>query len=320
MKQLIPEWTKPKRLYLVYPEAVSNAYENYDSLKTFFTDALLPAIPENIPLTVLVRKEEFGRKLKELRPDMDFQVHPELNYIYLRDYAGFMVSDDGFSCYVSPFFCPPDYLLTFNDAMPCNTIGAHLTGKKPAVLELFFDGGNLVHNGRGTAIIDRYLLKRNYRLGKVKKSEIERLLEAELGITNPVFIDSAEYDCVHHADGSFVFLNSQTVLADRCPEHDSYYEVWEKIIRKLEKSFKVLFFENFDPKIANKDSLEGSYLNFLRLGSDFLLPQFKSDKDNKVFHRNAALLEPYGKVIPVPRCEEPAAFGGLLHCLSFVEF
>lgn len=61
------------------------------------------------------------------------------------------------------------------------------------------------------------------------------------------------------------------------------------------------------------ESAKGLYVNSLSLGNLIFMPSYEDSDDEKY---NKDLLSKYGKVYPI-RCDELAAFGGLLHCISF---
>jgi|CryBogDrversion2_1035201.scaffolds.fasta_scaffold41872_1 hypothetical protein len=86
------DFSKVKRLVLVYPKSIREDGYDYSVLDKFY-DELILLVPEGIHLIVFVKSEEIGRRIKELRKNLDYVVHKERITIWLRDIAGFNWGD-----------------------------------------------------------------------------------------------------------------------------------------------------------------------------------------------------------------------------------
>ncbi|MEK6793172.1 MAG: agmatine deiminase family protein [Spirochaetota bacterium] len=328
--KLIPDWKKPSRVFLAYPKAIRHSYtfrgkrrvDDYDKLVPFYDQLIIRHIPFWIPATILFRaKDDFALLAAQYGNDdhnITAAIQPSLCYPWLRDYAGFAVRENGRKKIMKPMFAPS--YLPAGFALTCEKIGRDIVpGTRCETIPLVWDGGNLVHNGEGVAIIDEYMFKRNSRdikttEGRVLKktrAEIIEMLQKKLGITHPIFIPSKRGDWLHHADGYFAFLDARTVAVEMPPPVQV-----KKALAKLD--IKIVTLASCLPKHSKQypDSIEGSYINFLRLGDIILMPRFGAERE--CFMKNIRILGKYAEVEPVDDAEELARFGGLLHCISHV--
>ncbi|MCC3158653.1 agmatine deiminase family protein [Hymenobacter sp. 15J16-1T3B] len=296
-----------KQLFLVYPTDVREGTWDYSSLAAFY-DRLLSAVPESIEVVVLVKSSRLALELsrRRLRQRVQYVVHSELESIWLRDYAGFNMG----SHLAKPSFYPKR--IGDNMKLLHSLMG---TDMKP--LDLVWDGGNLVTNGRCAFISDR-LLKHN---PKKTKADIEQIISSELQV-KPVWVQLPEYDTLAHTDGYMTFISENVVLVSTYSEawsrkHPEDQQCVDALARHATtEGLQVIRILEHPDSSADKKGMQsavGTYLNMLLLNDTCLIPAYGLPGEQEL----AQLLRQYFPTVVSIDCSELARYGGILHCISF---
>ena len=306
------DFEKTTSLFLAYPEGVIDCGIDCSSASKVF-DELIKAIPRNTNLVVFVKSAEISKKVGRLHRNTTTLVNNELSSIWLRDSAGFNMGTH----IVKPIFKPKYYRKYFEEAALIDQnmkIIHSILGIDMVKIPLVWDCGNLVTNGEIGFITDQVLAdnKKSH-----DEAQVKEIIRSNLKI-EPVLIPTHPDDIFGHTDAYLSFLNRSTLAISKYQENANkkdlkYLEEVKTIVHKyvsnvIEIRENPTFEEN-----NNIESAKGLYVNFLSLGNLIFMPSYENSDDEKY---NKDLLSKYGKVYPI-QCDELAAFGGLLHCVSF---
>ena len=218
--------------------------------------------------------------------------------IWLRDFMPVKTADGR---YVS-FRYEPSYL---NGYEHLRTTFADIAADLPIEVQysdINLDGGSVVLSpSRKTAIISDRVYAEN--TGNVY-FELTRLLGAQV-----IVIPSRASDMTGHADGMVRFVDEKTVIGNRTPYKDGLEQHIKRLLGMC--GIRVIGFPYFD---SPNNSAVGTYLNFLETENVIFLPVFGCDADEEAVAAAKGIFAK--KIVPV-RCEEIAAAGGCLNCISW---
>lgn len=337
---LIPDWEEPKAIALVWPEHLGAGRGK--KLKGFYKDFIL-LLSKNVPINVL-----FSTANKKFDPpaflnnikNVNILPFDEIGDIWLRDYGPFPVKYANSIGAVSAKYHPKYHSTDAakRDGAIDNEVGANLSKKlynreskflKVGSQDIILDGGNLIHNGEGTAIITNRIISDNEHFFI---DEIKEALKQQVGITDLHLIPTEPGDDTGHADGLVRFINSKTLIVTK------YLYKWERdkgYIKKSEfneskalvnslasyfksKGFKVGRMPCGVPLDSKKfESAVGNYTNFLRVGDLFFLPMY-GNKEQDENAKNALIKIGVNEndIIQEVDCTELAKEGGVLNCIT----
>jgi len=335
-RSTLPDWHSCKAIVLVYPYKI-NGREHLQS----FYDKLLSYIPAEIDIVLLVRDQSianvFNKKcIKAGIPNnIEFEIYPDLFDIWVRDYAPLTVTEMGMLSPVK-FEYKPSYVekkfekYVLNDHKAGEMLGNKFVSKGMSSVYCHWDGGNLTHNGKGTAIISNRFISDNesYNIN----NEIRPLLNVILGFSNIILIPVEPLDETGHVDGMVRFIDEKVLVVGAYPRHSENHVFMNRLAENLQtdlgKDYTILRLMNAEPEDYESEgigSAVGNHLNFLRINDLILFPyysdmiskqpllDFKSEleKNNLNIH-----------VIPVdiPEINELARSGGVLNCISWQIF
>ena len=339
MKQtLIPDWVIPASIGLVWPEDLQSS-ETQTLVNTFFIDlleVLLEELPGEVGLTIIHRPGEkqrlinyFGTKRVKLIGDERIQD------IWIRDFAPFWKRTEQGNVPVKGLYLPSYedvayQVLSEHD----DDAGRRLGGRKTEVLridddEIVLDGGNLVHNGNGLAIVTNRFISDNEWYFVDKLTEV---VKRYLGLDEIILIPSEWGDDTGHADGVVRFLSEHEVIVSEYPyEWRSNGESIDKIDYLFGKSqldeiafnlksrgLTVHRMPNGIP-VGSEDFeiATGNYTNFLRVGEKFFMPSYEDSLMNKnAFEALARAGISEKNIIQKLDCTQLASLGGVLNCIS----
>jgi agmatine/peptidylarginine deiminase len=303
---------KTTTLFLAYPEGVIDCGIDYSPASKVF-DELIKALPWKTNLVIFVKSAEISKKVSKLHRNTTTLVNNELSTIWLRDSVGFNMGTQ----IIKPVFKPRYYRKHFEEAalIDQNMKILHtILGIDMVKIPLIWDCGNIVSNGVIGFICDQLLEdnKKNFT-----EEQIKEIIKSNLKI-EPVFIPTHPDDVFGHADAYLSFVNKSTIAISKYPntaeKKDLKYLEELKIIIQQHVSNIIEIRENPTYEENNGiESAKGLQVNFLSLGSLIFLPHYENSDNEK---HNRDLLSKYGKVYPI-QASELAAFGGLLHCISF---
>ncbi len=208
------------------------------------------------------------------------------------------------------------------ESKPLDKAGWDLADKlniKCSELPLILDGGNITHNGYGTAIITEQIVKDNKNLSRVK---IKNLLKEKLGLHQVIFIKKEWGDVTGHVDGMMRFISRYKLVVSSYSESYKYgCKFYDNIVMFfksiLGKKFKIIRLINEIPEDKKSEGIPsawGNRVNFLQVDKLIYLPIYGvplHDKQaKKTFEKEGF------KVIPV-RCDELSRLGGVLNCITW---
>lgn len=296
-----------RQVYLVYPEDVQEGRWNYSHLTDFYKQ-LIRAIPEEIEVVLLVKSRELVSALRvmELREQIRYVVHSELESIWLRDYAGFNMGTH----LVKPVFSPKrigDNMKLLHSLMDVDLMP----------LDLVWDGGNLVTNGQYGFIstkIQEYNKKKS-------PEQIMQLVEDALQIKLQ-WVELPEVDTLAHTDGYMTFISPTQALVSTYPADwagsDDQKCVDALAQQLLDLGLKVERVHDTPNAVSNKkpvDSAVGIYVNLLQLNGTWLVPTYGRPGEDETLEQ-LKRLNSNGDVVSI-ECTKLAEMGGVLHCISF---
>lgn len=331
--QLIPDWTMPKGIALVYPEKLPESRKEKIKKKDLiaFYDSFIQKIIDSSEISELTIVHRIGlkEKLSKLFSSAKIKLFQmkDVQDIWIRDYAPIATTTNHNAVkasYYPQYFSKTDKIYAQQD----DTTGQVLakTYLKIKITDLVFnsnrvvlDGGNFIHNGNGIGITTNRIIADNEWLSI---DEIHKAFKEQLGISKLIIVPVEPGDETGHIDGMVRFINETTVVVGQYPEN--YKEgrnFMDGIARQLSNDFTVIRVTNEIPK-DQKDgefpSAYGNYINFLRVGDKIFLPQYGIiDKDKSA----KAEYEKYFKVITVAKdIEKLSELGGVLNCITWTYY
>jgi len=322
--KIIPEWTTPKGVALVYPEKLP---DNRDKLIKFY-DSFIQTILDSSDLsevTILHRpglKEMLTKKFQSDRINLI-----EISYvqdIWIRDWAPLATTTDKvIKAYYSPqYFAQHNKQYAHQDDKAgieiTKILKINVTNLTCLNQRLILDGGNFIHNGNGIGITTNRIIADNESLSI---DEIRKTFSKQLGISKLIIVPVEPGDETGHVDGMLRFIDEKTVVVATYP--DDYQEGKEflnNLANQLQKDFQVIRITNETPKDQKPDefpSAYGNYINYLRIGNKIFLPQYGIDKDTNARQE----YEKYFTVIPVDQnINKLAKLGGVLNCITWTYY
>lgn len=247
------------------------------------------------------------------------------NSIWIRDWAPIVTRVHN-KTYVAKAIYRPSYM-PVNESKPLDKAGWELADKlgiNCSELPLILDGGNITHNGYGTAIITKQIFNDNKKLSEAK---IRNLLKEKLGLHHVIFIDKEWGDITGHVDGMVRFISRYLLVLAEFPEkygsknkksgNNFYFEIKNYLKSKLGNKFRIIRIMNEIPENIKCDGIAsawGNRVNFLQIGKLIYLPVYGIPLHDQLARKT---LEKEGfKVIPV-RCDKLSRLGGVLNCITW---
>ena len=242
-----------------------------------------------------------GVALKEVRDCQD---------IWIRDAAPVQASTDDFV----QFRYWPDYLRGSHEHLvtgPSTFCGLPFL-KKVKRSRLIIDGGNIVGTTRTAILTEKVFAENPQRNRSEVEIELRRLLQVE----RLIFIPKEPYDAIGHSDGMVRFIDEETVVLN------DYSGIYPGLSDRLTSSLKrhglqvaLLPYQPEQQKTDGIDSAAGNYVNFLRVGSVFIVPSYGTPADAEGILRLQRLC-PQAVVTSIPSLHL-AREGGVLQCVTW---
>jgi agmatine deiminase len=178
--------------------------------------------------------------------------------------------------------------------------------------QVVLDGGNVVRS-RNAVVLTNTILQDNDTPQEELIQELKQVLQVEYVHLLP----KQPYDFTGHADGMVRFLDDHTLLV---AEHSSESASWKAKYQKALAStgLKLIDFPAVASDVKNSEgdyTALGCYINFVRIGSTILFPQFDLPEDAAAIREAKRILKGY-KLIPVPAAAL-AMGGGVLNCVTW---
>jgi agmatine deiminase len=176
---------------------------------------------------------------------------------------------------------------------------------------IVLDGGNVVREGNITIVTEK-IFRENPGYGR---RQLLRELESLLQVDRIVLVPQDSSDVFGHADGMVRFIDSGTVLANRCSakEDRDFAAGFSKALRGA--GLQIVYVP-YNP-YANRTTLDakGIYINYLRTRDAVVVPVFRLKEDKEA----ARIIEesfPGAKLLEI-EVTEIAKLGGVLNCISW---
>ncbi len=318
------DWHKPSTLLLVWPEPYRP--ELADTYRS-----ILKYVPSSVNVSLIVKTKDKEKKAESLllkhdiKSKVNFIEVPSVRDIWIRDWGAIPAVDSSGQKILLKTIYRPKYLYK-KEADPDDRAGrvlAEKLGFPVKEVPLIWDGGNLTHNGAGTAIVTERLLtdnKKNYN-----ENEIRSIVNELIGINNLIVVPEEPGDETGHIDGVARFIAENTIAVAEYP--DTYPEgikYLETVIDKIKAGFspsarivRVPCDAPEDDMLEGIPSAVGNHINYLRLGDKILVPGYGSASDNEALSA-IKQFKPEADVIIVPDLNLLAKRGGILNCISSV--
>lgn len=243
-----------------------------------------------------------------------FELLPQTNDIWCRDYLPVQVNEDKFV----QFVYDPEYMqgkwkrFITEPKFVTKTIGI-----KPIPSMLKIDGGNVVRSSK-KVILTKKILKENEG---IEKNELKAILLKELDVEKVILIPHEPYDYTGHADGMIRFIDENTVLLNDFSQVSEAFE--RKIKQRLESNnlkYEILTYKPYHKKnLWGDDTAIGNYINFLEIQDLIIMPKYNLPEYvelNAQAHQEIIKYYPNHK-IEVIDCTDIATDGGVLNCISW---
>ncbi len=324
----LPDW-HTRSVFFVWPGGLAGRTKCVPAILK-----LISAVPAHIPVTLIAKNarlvEEALRACAQIgRADVIAAMElPTVMDIWIRDWAPIIVTDREGSQRAVKALYNPSYIGEKDRAY---ARGDHRAGLELAErlglpvtdLPIAWDLGNLIHNGLGTAIVTRQVLRDNP--GHTEGS-IRRLFRKRLGVDTLIFIDPEPGDRTGHMDGTARFLDKGTLAVACYPSRYTAENRWldataADLAERLGPAIRIFRIPNgpIDMRITEGlPSARGNHLNFLRIGDHVFMPCYGEEEDGDAME--AIRKECPGiHVIPVGGKEirELSRFGGVINCVSW---
>lgn len=164
------------------------------------------------------------------------------------------------------------------------------------VIPLHITGGNIMFDGKGTAMITCLTVKENEHNG-ISQQELKTQLKELLGVDTFHIIPNFEDYGIQHIDCLLKFVSEDTVLIAKPPKSSHLYERYEEIVKIVSKlktnsglSYKILRIDAGETNVEGEKGI-AAYTNSLILNNRVFVPLFGIDTDK-------AALETWRKALP----------------------
>lgn len=313
---------KVTELFLVFPDKFPSYYSR---LCKFFLE-LYELIPSDIQLNIIVNNKKALNTLeKSIKRKFNTILVEGFDEIWLRDFMGFSINGQ----VIKPEF-KPDYFFKINTDEQLKKIKQYSNKAieeisiKKNDLDIVWDGGNLVSNGKIGFITDKILADNlEYSIAEIL-SRIEYALNIK-----PILVPTSKFDTLGHIDGYMSFLEEDKVCISVYPDLPflkselKYLDNLREVAKK--ENLEIIDVQDNPVKekcIVGKESIEsakGCYVNFLKLNNTIILPEFDVGRinSNRYNSVNKEMLEEIGYEVKTIDCTELSELGGVLHCISW---
>ena len=192
---------------------------------------------------------------------------------YLRDYGAFFVFRGE-----KPEIVNFDNSMEGFDSMPGEMFGAEFAkelGIPSTISTLHMDGGNLMSDGRGTAVSDCLVTRTNKRDVRGVREEMQKVM----GINNYILTVDPQGGFIEHVDCWAKFLAPDKVLVAKVPKEHPRHEHYENMAGLFESAlccwgypYRVYRVEEPVTSADPADSAAAPYTNSLILNKHVYLP------------------------------------------------
>ena len=199
--------------------------------------------------------------------------------------------------------------------------------------DLVNTGGNFMSDGLGNAFASSLILNENepgnpYGVSAKTEAQIDGIMEAYMGISNYIKMETLPYDVIHHIDMHMKLLDEETLLVSRYPSGVADGPQIEANIDYVLSNFQSAFGTPYDVKwIDAPPSSGGSYppagyyrtfSNSLIVNKTILVPTYRPEVDAAALAYYEELMPGYNIVgIDVDNLgENLISLLGAIHCIT----
>jgi agmatine deiminase len=323
LRKLIPDWEKPKSIVLVWPEGLSSETGKLKQLYRRFINLLC----DHVKVDLYVNKS-YNNYNQRFNNNVNVIKDKQVEDIWIRDFGPFYVSFLGKVKAVKSIYTPT-YLKTNRElegAEHNNVLGYLMAHGSKGELEddinLVWDGGNIAYNAAGFAIITNRLISDNE--GRSIEN-IKANLKEKLFLDDILFVPVEPGDDTGHVDGLIRFVDPDTVIIGQYQEtyedQNIYCDQITEMLRSARPKVKIHRLTNGYTNESRYGiaSAVGNYLNFLRVGEVFFVPQYGgtyAQLDAGAIELFQKIAGDPQKVIAVEGCAVLAEYGGVLNCIT----
>lgn len=323
----IPSWRQPKVLCLVWPEDCGRP-----KLARCFATFIM-SLPAGLPVGIVVHsisgdKEARIRRQLQNRSVVTFIVLPTIQDLWICDWAPINVESSGIKAVKARY--NPRYLHKYpkfsqGDEKAGQELPLKL-GMERIDFPLILDGGNFTHNGKGIAIVTERLLSDN--AATHSEADIRRVCSEYLGIRKLIIVPEEPGDDTGHIDGYTRFVGPRSLVVAAYPkeyEHSAFMDdAALRMKEHLGSEFRIKRLMNAIPADDAPDGIPsavGNYVNFVRLGDAFVVPQYGIPSDKDAADTIATLPECKKVILTDPQeTVRLAQLGGVYQCASWIHF
>jgi agmatine/peptidylarginine deiminase len=200
--------------------------------------------------------------------------------------------------------------------------------------DLVNTGGNFMSDGLGNAFASSLILNENeagnpYGVSAKTEAQIDGIMEAYMGISNYIKMETLPYDVIHHIDMHMKLLDEETLLVSRYPSGVADGPQIEANIDYVLSNFQSVFGTPYDVKwIDAPPSTSGSYpdtggyyrtfSNSVIINKTILVPTYRPEVDAAALAYYEELMPGYNIVgIDVDNPgENLISLLGAIHCIT----
>ncbi len=180
--------------------------------------------------------------------------------------------------------------------------------------DLLNDGGNLVEDNAGNAVLSRKFLRDN----GLSEDQARRVLRPLLNVRNVAFIEADEQGGLEHADGVVSFVDDNVLIVNSYPDDPDYADRLKRDLRRGLPGVALheIVTPHDDEEIHDErfGSACGLYVNALVTPERVYLPQFGVPEDAIALEQVRAATT--REVVPTPS-RQVCAMGGGGRCMSW---
>lgn len=310
---LIPDW-QCDRVVLILPTAFMEYYDEHLAELELFYANFVKEIAVSDRVICLVPDCTHAEKMIDLTGlGEDFFPISHVEDIWVRDFAPIQSASNYFKLKFNPAYdsqVDNEYIdrsfLYFLNRLQLDNLEQ---------LDLCLEGGNFIHNGKGTAIITDKIYRQNKH---ITAREIEHLIKDKLAIERLVIVPTEPGDRTGHIDGMMRWIDEKQLLINDYqsvyPNSKFCHQLKDSLERQLpgiEK--KSLPYLPSSKKDRGWYSASGNYINYLRTKNRVYISLFGNSVESEI---KQIYQQVFKQKISFVESKEIARYGGLLNCIS----
>jgi agmatine/peptidylarginine deiminase len=295
----------PSVILTVAPQVGDETYrEHFEALIAFLGRLMAAADRGDTVLTIVdqATREAVGDRLPSTH-----LIPGEVADVWVRDFGAVPVRGDLVQFIYRPSYHPPPF------ADRVRTTWAQFLGEAGIAVrpvDLVLDGGNVVYDRTGSAIVTERVLSENP--GR-SKEEIRQLLLNEAGYSRAAIVPEGPREKTGHADGLVSWLAPNVVGIARL-EEPYRRRISESLVEQL-PGLRLVELPNVPSGVTWRgwQSCSGIYANSLVTRNAHYVPQFGLDDDERAL----AIYDEHGdRPVVAVKTGDEVQLGGTIRCLT----